>query len=453
MTNIIEQVARGAKNTLPGMAPANEKSREQDARGADLIKQLALGGAALGGGTGLAVILANYLKSMRDENEVDDASRINDDTLYVPMPKSAAVNRWVAPGVAATGGILAAGGAYALTQKVYNYLQKKHREKLLDEAQNEALTAADMEVSKSAAELTFADLVTAFPVAVPMLAAIASGGVAYAALNKTFPTVTTPKSKFPKRIRAVTQTGDVEPLPLGSAARDTMKQASFSDDDCQHSAVEFLMMFVDTLGGVQKRATLTSELLGRVSASGMTEPKSVLLELGLPALCETIKGASVDDGLSKLAAAAVISRDATLGPIAHHLAAAEFVDILPGIASICSSMDYDQLDKMAGLGVLLHESYFRPAALSKQATAVPALPPALLQQLMATVQAQGQRPQHAGRGAGLTEDTDAALTSDISGSMTEDAEGDQDTNVDAGSESQGGDDVIDAFIDDPAKGG
>lgn len=442
MSSLIESTARNVKNLLPGVGAANEQAQAQEQRGGELIKQLALGGAALGGGTGLAVILANYIRSMKQEQEAQDEDRLNDDTLYIPVDKSAAVNRWLAPGVAVTGGILAAGGSYALTQAIYNYLQRKRRQEMLDDAQNEALVAADLEVSKSAAEMTFMDLATAFPVAVPLLAALASGGVAYAALNKTFPVVDRPKSKYPKRIRAVTSTGAVEKMD------GPVKQAAFTEADCEASAGEYLLLFVDELATAEKRASFTSELLGRVAARGLDEPSSVCREFGLPAMCEAIKGAHVPSGMAKVAAAAVVARDPFMGPVAQHLAAAEFIDRLPEISRICAAMPAEQLDKAAGLGVLLHEAWFRPTLIEKSASA---LSPELLGNLMIALQRQGNQPSGAPMGD-VGEEDDAALTTDLSGSMAEDAEGDQDSNADANEESQGKDDVIDAFIEDPTGG-
>jgi hypothetical protein len=126
------------------------------------------------------VVLGNYLKSLGEEADLYDESRLNDDTLYIPMPEKKAGEtadgpRWTAPGLAVTGGVLSAGGAYALTQAIYNMIQKKRRMRLLDEAQSEALTAADEELAKGAAlSMTLPELLASFPVALPLLAPLAA---------------------------------------------------------------------------------------------------------------------------------------------------------------------------------------------------------------------------------------------------------------------------------------
>lgn len=454
MSSLIESAARGVRETLPGIGANKETTVKQTARGQDLIKQLATGGLALGGGVGAAVVLLNYLKSMQQEAEVDDESRLNDDTLYIPSGRTkmaSDVNRWLAPGVAVTGGILSAGGAYALTQAVYNYLQKKHRQKLLDEAQNDTLLAADIETQKSAAQMTFSDLVTAFPVAVPLLAALASGGVAYAALNKTFPVVQTPKSKYPKRVRQVAADGDVEPLDPSL----NVKSASdrYAEEDCEAAAMEFMTMFTDSVAMEKGAFCITSDIINRVASDGVDGLTRVLRDQGLPAMVEIVKGASehpVDDH-TKAAAAAVIFKSARLAPVVGAVAAAELLDMIPGVMSMCQDMDHDQLDKLAGVGSLMQMSWIRPG-IEKAAAALPVDNP-LMSALVAALsgrnqtQTEGELPSGELTGTAADEDRDAAMTSDVSGSMAEDNEGSSEGDVD--DESQDDDDAVDAFMDNP----
>lgn len=426
MSSIIESVARGAKNQLTGTKPG-ELEAKQTARGQELIKQLVTGGLALGGGAGAAVALINYLKSLRDEDEVYDESRLNDDTLYIPsIAKAAAegegssaptVNRWLAPGVALAGGIISAGGAYALTQAVYNYLQKKRRQKMLDEAQNEALAASDIEIAKSAANMNFYDLVTAFPVAIPLLAALASGGVAYAALNKTFPTVTKTKSKYPKRIRQVSSTGAVEELP-GNEEAEALKSAGIremmAERDCEDSAYEFLMLMTDQLAHEKGASiSLTSDLLNRVASQGIAEVVETYKQAGLDGLVDSLKGASDKpaDQASKSVAAALICKSARLAPIARTLAAAEFQDLVPGIYASAVEHGPEKMDKFAGVASLMNMAFFRPSIMEKLATAAPVDP--AIEQLMQTI---AQQP-------GVADDLEDVLTSDAGGSLSDDSEG------------------------------
>ncbi len=114
----IDSIAKAVVRSMPNTNAAAEQAQRE--RGAALIKNLALGGAALGGGVSAAVVLANYLKGLRQEAEMEDESRLNDDTLYVSkMASDNLPNRWLAPGLAVTGGVLAAGGTYALVQALY----------------------------------------------------------------------------------------------------------------------------------------------------------------------------------------------------------------------------------------------------------------------------------------------------------------------------------------------
>ncbi len=457
MSSLIENAGRTIANHLPVVGVNDASVKGQDQRGGELIKQLATGGLALGSGVGAAVVLVNYLRSMQQEAEVEDESRLNDDTLYLPAHKKSAaeVNRWLAPGLAVTGGVLAGGASYALTQAVYNYLQKKHRQKLLDEAQNETLAAADLEAEKSAANMTFSDLVTAFPVAVPLLAALASGGVTYAALNKTFPVVQPPKSKYPRRIRQVAEGGEVE---IPGEEDGQLKAASARDlwaaNDCEAAAMEFLALFTDRVAMEKGATCITSDILNRVGSDGPKELTTMLHDNGLSAVCEAVKGAACVSDEVKAMSAAVIFKSARLSPVVAAIAAAELQDMLPHVTGLCKESSADRLDELAGLGALMHMSWFRPQ-IEKAAAAMDGGHP-LLQALMSMLSGapQEKRPVTGAVGAAGSEDRDAALTSDISGSMGEDNEGDDsDPSVSKGDddESQGKDDVIDTFMGDPKK--
>jgi hypothetical protein len=429
MSSIIESIARKAKTGLTGDQPGSVETAQNE-RGMQLIKQLTSGGLALGAGTGAAVALVNYLRSLKQENEVEDESRLNDDTLYIPALKKegasaegGSVNRWLAPGLAVTGGILSAGGAYALTQAVYNYLQKKRREEMLDRAQGEALTAADIEVEKAAARMNFYDLATAFPVAVPLLAALASGGVAYAALNKTFPTVKSPKSKYPKRIRQVANNGQVEELP-GNEENEVLKAASLrelrAEADCVDSANEFLLLITDQIA-TEKSATisLTSDLLNRAAHSGISGLLDTYRDGGLEALVESVKGASdkpADLGGKSLAAVA-ICKSARLAPIAQAIAAAEFQDLVPGIYGAALSQGDAMLEKLAGVASLFNLAYFRPSIEKSAMTH-----PELVAELNAIIGAPGVM--------GGAEQMEDALTSDVGGPLSDDSEGGETSNAD-----------------------
>lgn len=444
-------MARGVTNNLPGIGAGRASAAAQSARGNELIKNLAVGGLALGGGAGVAVALVNYLRSLSQENELNDEDRLDDDTLYIPAQKKSAsepgVNRWLAPGLALTGSVLTAGASYAATQAIYNYLQKKHRQRLLDEAQLETLEAAGIETEKAAAQMTFADLATAFPVAIPLLAAMASGGVAYAALNKAFPVVQPPKSKYPKRIRAIAADGGVEELSDDVEA-DTLKKSA-AEADIEAAANEFLTLFTDRLAMEKKAMCMTSDILNRVAKDGTAELTKVYKEQGLSALCECVKGASLRPASvsQKAAAAILLQKSARLAPALNALAAAEFIDMMPIVSAHVQSMGSEGIDKMAGLASLLHLSLFRPQAaecVEKSAAEGNAMLMELIQKLSEA------RTQDGAASNQEIEERDAALTSDLSGSMSEDNEGEaSEKDEDHDIETTGKNDVVDDFMDDP----
>ncbi len=423
MTNPIELAARTAKAGITGVTATGDKGTQQNARGGELIRSMAQGGLALGAGTGALVALVNYLKSMREESEIEDENRLNDDTLYIPgIKKSADVNRWVAPGIAATGGILSAGAAYTLTQSVYNYLQKKRRQAMLDEAQGEALLASDEEIAKAAAtgaRMDFYDLATAFPVAIPLLAAMASGGVAYAALKKTFPTVKSPKSRFPRRVRQVSGNGQVEDLP--EDVDDQIKSAAdhAAEDDLEDAALEFLMLTVDQLAREKSaKHRLTSEVLNRVAKDGLASVVELQKEGGLMALTMGVKGAAdvPADLPNRVLAAAAICKSARLRPVMAALSAAELQELTPDLYATTVSYGEEQMDKFAGVAPLLHLTYFRPLMLEKAAASNP-----LMEELMQLLLAGGETT--AGVGTEEQGGMEAALTSDVNGTGAVDAEG------------------------------
>lgn len=411
------------------------------------MKNLATGGLALGGGVGAAVALVNYLKSLQKENELEDESRLNDDTLYISAPRKkqaaegdAGVNRWLAPGLAVTGGILSAGGAYALTQAVYNHLQKKRRQKLLDEAQNEALAAADLEVEKAAADakMNLYDLMTAFPVAVPLLAALASGGVSYAALKKTFPSVKKPKSKYPKRIRQVATDGTITDH---EAEEDLKKYAAadiYGEADCEDAAHEFLLLTVDQMSQ-EKQASmrLTSELLHKVAKEGISGVVDTQRDGGLEALTEYVSGAAESpvDLPRRVMAAVAICKSARLRPVVSMLASAEFLEMAPDLHDEVMSQGEEQLEKFAGIAPLMQLAFFRPQMLEKSAMASPlALE---LQQMLSQQVPQGAESE-------LTD----ALTSDASGGFTEEAEGGEIAEDIEGDLQEDEEDIVDMLMEE-----
>lgn len=455
MSTLIESGARAIKNLIPGISFDPRAREMQAARGRELIKNLALGGLAVGGTAGAAVVLSNYLKSLGQEAELNDESRLNDDTLYLAMPEKRAADgdgpRWSAPGLAVTGGVLSAGAAYALTQAIYNMIQKKRQMKLLDEAQAETLAAADAELSKGAAlGMTLPELVAAFPVALPLLAAIASGGITYNALNKAFPTVTSPKSKYPKRIRAVANDGSISEIDndgktenLDNVTKSATDRAG--EQDCELAGLEFMTLLTMQLAHEKKAAhCVTADIVKAAARDGIKAIAVAYETGGVVGLSEVVKSAADVDEVAKVAAVVALHRHHNLAPVISSIAAAEYRELMPGIMQKCASMDEVMLDKVAGLASLMQLTFFRPLLLKSAG-----IPAGLMAELSSIL--SGDIPEEVQRGTRSQEEEqrDEALTSDSSGSMAEENEGGRNGEEGSDEESQGKDDAVDTFFDTP----
>jgi len=461
MSSLIESGARALKNLIPNASFDPQQRVDQVTRGRDLIKNLALGGLAIGGTAGAAVVLSNYLKSISEEAEVFDDSRLNDDTLYISMPEKKAAEdqegpRWTAPGLALTSGVIGAGTAYALTQAIYNMIQKKRRMRLLDEAQNETLAAADEELAKGAAlGMTMTELIAAFPVALPLLAALASGGVTYAALNKSFPTVTKSKSKYPKRIRAVAADGSLSDVDLeeDDNVDEVTKSASdrFGEYDCELAGLEFMTLLTMQLAHEKKADyCVTSDIVNTVAREGIANVAATYENGGWLGLTEVVKNAAEADEISKVAAVVALHRHPYLSPVVASMAAAEYHELAPTVMAKCASMDSNMLDKVAGLAALMQMTFMRPLLLKSAAVS-----PELMEQLKAMLAGEVPSELREDQSRGNNDDKesrDEALTTDASGSMAEENEGggNQDSD-DLDQESQGKNDVVDSFFEAPSK--
>jgi len=376
MPNLLESTARTITDSLKGVD--TEDSRARDERGGKLIKQLATGGLALGTGVSAVVALLNHMKTMKQEEEYEDSSRLNDDTLYMKAPKSqekvAGVSPWLAPGVGLVGGVLAGGAAYALTQKIYNFAEKKRLQKKLDEAQGEALLAADEELAKSASEgkvkMDGWDLTMGGAVGIPLLAALASAGVSYAALAKAFPTIKSPKSKNPKRIRMVESDGDI-------VDTEEVEKSASQEAHLDAAAYEFLMITADSLA-MSKSAnySITSDLLNRAAKDGIRGLESTYADAGLMGLSASVEGASASPATleNKLMGAVLLSKSASLAPIVGAVAAAEFQDMLPAVTGIVGSNTAPgNVEGLTKLAAHLHLVMNRPTLLEKAANINPEL--------------------------------------------------------------------------------
>ena len=405
MSSIIESLARTAVDAVPGIGEASEHAEAQKARGRTLMKDLTVGGVALGGGVGLGVTLLKYLKSLKEEEAAEDPRRLNGDTLYVSAkghgnPEedtekvAASMERWLAPGLAVTGGVLGAGASYAIVKAIAERVERKRRLALLDAAQQETLQAVEQESSKqAAAHMTVADLLTASPVAIPLLAALSAGGISYAALNKAFPTIKRKKLDGPKRIKFVDDSGNV-----------------VSEEDVEKVASEMLLLMVDSLAR-EKAASycVTTDILNFVAMHGKS---AAMLYEDSADFYKDIEGTMEACMEDKIAAAKIIQDDHRLSTLVNATAAAEFADMLPQMFKVASSYDDEKMGHIICISALMHLDDARPHI--KNASAI------LQDQI---------------------EDRDSALTSDAVGGMGEDAD-----TTDASDSAAKSDDPVDGIM-------
>lgn len=467
--NLLELAGRGITSTVAGAA-APPNANQQRARGTDMMKDVGIGGAMLGGGTAAVVAALSLLSSLRKEREMEDDNRLDDDTLYISDPHEAkkrvkaasestgGVSPMLAPGLALTSGIVGAGAGYALVQGVWNAIEKRRRQKLLDEAQRETMDMADTEAIKAAAaqpgsKINLADLLTASPVALPLLTMLATGGLTYAALNKSFPTIDKPKRVGPRRIRVGKDVAPYE-VPEEDAEELPVKSA-FHQEDLADAGNEFLASFV----AASRRGTITGDLIHKSASGELDAMEDLLKSAGVDALLLSLKGASdrpLPQDLRMLGTMALF-KSAALKDTARAIVAAEYLEIYGDTYNEISGCP-KTMQKMASLGCLMGV-ISRDSALPEMAKQAAAMEnpnsSGLLAMLKALLSGGGAPAQAAGGqhapgspqgGDHLQrEERDAALTSDAGGGIG----GVSEDGADGGpvaKESTGDDDVIDSVL-------
>ena len=473
--NLLETVGRGITSTIAGAAP-NLDAGAQRARGGEMLKDVGVGGAMLGGGTAAVVAALSLLSALHKEREMEDDSRLDDDTLYISDPHKAAkrvkaaaedtggVSPLLAPGLALTSGIVGAGAGYALVQGIWNAIEKRRRQSLLNDAQRETMDVANVEAAKSAAaqpnsKINLMDLLTASPVALPLLTMLATGGVTYAALNKSFPIIDKPKRVGPRRIRVGE---DVVPYeaPEEDVAEVTEK-AAFQHADLADAGDEFLASFV----AASRANTITGDLIAKSASGELSALEDLFKIAGIDSVLLALKGATATPipQERRMLGTMALFKSAALKDTARAIAVAEYLEIYgPTFNEICGCPK--TMRKMASLGCLMGV-ISRDSALpemAKQATAMEnpnssgllAMLKALLSGSspqapapQGTVDGQGnpQASAHQGGDHHQREERDAALTSDAGGGIGGVSEDGADGGP-AAQESTGDDDMIDSVL-------
>lgn len=474
--NLLERAGRGITSSVAGAASAPNALQQRE-RGEAMIRDVGMGGVMLGSGTAAVVAAISLLKALSREKEMEDDARLDDDTLYISDPhkiknrvKAASedtggVNPLLAPGLAMTSGIVGAGAGYALVQGIWNAIERKRRQALLDEAQRETLGMADVEAAKSASaepgsKINLADLLTASPIALPLLTMLATGGVTYAALDKSFPTVAKPKRTGPRRIR-VGEDGRPYDLPDEDVEPDATKSA-FVRADLADAGDEFLASFV----AASRPGTITGDLISKAASGELEAMEDLLKSAGVDVLLLSLKGAS-DNPLPqdlRMLGTMALFKSAALKDTARAIAVSEYLEIYGDTFNEISGCSAT-MQKMASLGCLMG-LISRDAALPEMAKKAAAMESpnssgllALLKRLLSGGDLQasgpalpaGQAPSPQGGDHLQREERDAALTSDAGGGIGGVSEDGSDGAATA-QESTGDDDVIDSVMstDNPA---
>lgn len=329
-------------------------------RSKELIKNYILGGAALGGSGALLSSLINYINTLKAQT-ADDENKEDDDTLYLDVGKQAneasGLSDLTAGGLAITGGILSTLGTYALVRKIYQNIKRKQLQEQLDRAQQEFIGGAEeeaMEAQKKAATggkaMDLGEFSWSAPVAFSLLSAIAAGALTNAALNKSFPRLTKPKSLAPKRIVIRRKNKEDEEEAENEEEKNAYEKLSY--DQQYDDATEFLVHLC--MGSKSASKSELVDIVHAVAQGRGEEFTTNMLELGFDSAMNTIKGASEISitPQQKQFAIGYCVKSAALSPVIQLLAAAEYNDMAPRftkIASLQNEACEETLIKVAGL--------------------------------------------------------------------------------------------------------
>ena len=310
---------------------------------------------------------------------------------------------------------------------------------MLDEAQNDALAAADQELDKPAsAKFNLSDTLTGVPVATALLAALATGGITMAALNKTFPTIKHPRNLRPKRVRLVAPDGDQTALsqetlneidaPDPNKEIGYIKEAAF--DDSEACGREFVTSLTTRLVPNGK----TAAMVNLVARRGVGELERMAKTAGVEALAPAIKGWEFKDVSTRDKQLSVMAmhKNAYFSEVATSVAVSELLSAIPNtVMHAVGSGDDERMRKCASLASLLGLSA-RQQYLPEYAGGGGGEAP--------QTNASPQDYQSALEGQTEKEEADAGLTSDAGGSLA-DSESNDDN-----SEAPNDDDHLDQLL-------
>jgi len=323
-----------------------------------------LAGLSLGGGVGLASALANYIKSLKAEEDMEDEALMDNDVLYLRAPGSKQANDEASIGSKAlgiTGGVLGAGAAYALVRKLYAAERKKKLVGMLEDAQRQTLDLADMEsdlVNKVASGEEGSDVIydaggdglvnngLSAGGAALLLAALSSSALAYKGLQKAFPTVKKPVSDKPRAIRFLQDKAKEEVQEKAASER---QHRDFCD-----AGQEYLVALT---AAFPSEHNVTRDLICKSASGGLAEmEEQVSKAASVMEFLDSLPEGNLDafTPAQRQMGVGSLIKSATLAPLVSHLASAEFNSLLPvSMQSWMAGRDEASMMKCAHIGSLL----------------------------------------------------------------------------------------------------
>lgn len=385
-----------------------------DERSKRLLLKYLLGGTAAGTSAALATSLINHYQTLASENAALKSTSSDDDTLFITLRNQNApgVNvgtegkkkeeqnddaaKWassdkqafIGGGVALSGGALAALGSYALVRKLYQEQKKKREQKKLDEAQQlfyDTMSQAAAVEKRSSQQnpegkpMSFTEWATSTPVALTLLAAIASGALTSRALDKTFPKPKLNSQVGPKKIVLRRESDPSYYETIRPEEEEEEKEASYDSRNEQDIFDDGLELLVHMCLGNEKVASISDlhTIVGAVIGGRKNELVNNICEFGIKTAMDLSKGdyENVKKASPQEVALAVgqCVKTPELNPVVAVLASGEYEEMAPHFCKAAMSQPehvIDRLCKIAGvLGAFGRHQVFANSTITFKKTA------------------------------------------------------------------------------------
>lgn len=319
-----------------------------------LIAKYALTGAGIGGGAALATSIIDYINNMNRE-VAQDPSR-DDNTLYIRLKKGNGMKKkandeddeidrnLILTGPAAlTSAAVTALGGWALVKAIYKKMMLADAQRELDEAQNQFINVNGYERVKKAndngrtKDMSLASKIMSAIFSVPGLFSIASGVVAYNAMNKYFPAKGNKKITSPRKIKIVSddRTAGEE---LGPDYNENQFYKSAGVD-----ITDGVELVIRSLASANMNYSDVSNMVGDTAKSGSNNFEKLASVIGFDKSIDATKGRSIkeEDILREQLAITHLAKSANVGPQVAVTAAAEFAETFPSTYMNAASLPDD----------------------------------------------------------------------------------------------------------------